>query len=473
MFDHLPGEVDLGRGDVEDIEFSHPAMKVMMPLMSMHDGEPRCMGTAFAVAPGLAITAHHVVDGIYNYQQQRDRFTLGESGFSILAFQWFEGQFYPWIVDAVYSSSVADTAFLRFIKPDWWGHGESQIRPACARLSFNPPEVGDEVEMFGLPDSTIENGVLILRPMRSSARVTNIELKRDGKLYPRSRIDVEGELLHGMSGGPCFHKDGGVIGVNSSAWEGFRLAHVALLWPALNVEIDLFKSGAFPVIDLFTKHASMRALGYRRVHVTSKGVLLGKIDPDELKPLRLPRLAKELSGALDFSATSAQAALSEIRISIDSALSHEETLHVNRLHGSLRRFFWELDAALRVALTLAAAKVGIQLDGPVNWDEFALAFENRLDREAVDELAALKFSWYGADLFEVRTYAELCREGSLRVEEWSREGVGLIEVVLGQCWKGGKRVQIPDGLDRYFESARRFVHRLLDAISNRGLNVPA
>ena len=34
-------------------------------------------------------------------------------------------------------------------------------------------------------------------------------------------------------------------------WDGLQLAKVALLWPAMKVEIDLFKTGPFPAIDLF------------------------------------------------------------------------------------------------------------------------------------------------------------------------------------------------------------------------------
>jgi hypothetical protein len=49
---------------VHDAPTDHPAMQCTMPLVSVHDGDVRCIGTVFAVAPGLAITAAHVVYGV-------------------------------------------------------------------------------------------------------------------------------------------------------------------------------------------------------------------------------------------------------------------------------------------------------------------------------------------------------------------------------------------------------------------------
>src|SRR5438552_3755143 len=126
------------------VDFNHPAMQVTMPLICDHDGELRCIGTGFIVVPGLAITAEHVVDDWMTYQERRDGYKLPGSGFSVVAFQLFEGKMYRWYVDAMYTSPSADIAFLRFRRPDWWGDGPGQVRPRCARLSFNPPSPGDE-----------------------------------------------------------------------------------------------------------------------------------------------------------------------------------------------------------------------------------------------------------------------------------------------------------------------------------------
>jgi hypothetical protein len=50
----------------------HPGHQVAMALVAEHDGLARSVGSAFAVAPGLAITASHVIDDCVNYREKRD-----------------------------------------------------------------------------------------------------------------------------------------------------------------------------------------------------------------------------------------------------------------------------------------------------------------------------------------------------------------------------------------------------------------
>src|SRR6266545_2879201 len=113
---------------LKNVDFNHPAIQFAMPLVSNHDGEIRCIGTAFSVGPGLAITAAHVVDDWLDHQQRRDGYK--SSGFSFSeAIQWYEGAIYPWHVDSIYWSRSADIAFLCFRRPGWWGNGPGQVKP--------------------------------------------------------------------------------------------------------------------------------------------------------------------------------------------------------------------------------------------------------------------------------------------------------------------------------------------------------
>jgi len=106
---------------LKDVDFNHPAIQFAMPLVSNHDGEIRAIGTSFSVAPGLAITAAHVVDDWLTHQERRYGYKNSGSGFSVEAIQWHEGAIYPWHVDGLYWSRSADIAFLVFRKPNWWG----------------------------------------------------------------------------------------------------------------------------------------------------------------------------------------------------------------------------------------------------------------------------------------------------------------------------------------------------------------
>jgi Trypsin-like peptidase domain len=151
-------------------------------------------------------------------------------------------------VDAIYGSVSSDIAFLRFRRPSWWGDGPGQIIPRCARLNLNPAAVGDTVRVFGFPNSELHEGVLTIFPAECECRVQKVDVMTDKPSWykPLSHVELEGEIEHGMSGGPCFDKDWNVMGVNSLGWDGLPSAKVALLWRAMRVEIDCSKPGYFP-----------------------------------------------------------------------------------------------------------------------------------------------------------------------------------------------------------------------------------
>jgi hypothetical protein len=277
----------------------YPGKQVALALVAEHDGLARCVGSAFSVAPGLAITASHIIDDCMNYQPRRDGYKNPERVISLTAVQSYEGKVFVWAVDAIYGSVSSDIAFLRFVRPSWWGDGPGQVKPRCARLNLNPPAVSAKVRVFGFPNSELREGILHIFPAECECRVLSVDVRtKDPTWYkPLAHIELEGEIENGMSGRPCFDS-GNVIGVNSLGWTGLQSAKVALLWPAMKVEIDLFKTGPFPAIDLF-KGGSSTALGYRRVYVTSKGeARFAHTDPDGLKPAGF-RATESMSGAID------------------------------------------------------------------------------------------------------------------------------------------------------------------------------
>lgn len=458
---------------LRNIDTDHPALQITMPLVSIHDGDRRCIGTAFAVAPGLAITAAHVAEDWLTYQTRRDGYKDKHSELSVYAIQWVNGIAYEWVVDELYCSWSADIAFLRFQRPTWWGAGPGQVNPPYARLNFNPPSIGENLLVFGFPHSTIEGEHLYLTPSECRVRVRKVHLKTDIRMMPLSHFDVDGEILGGMSGGPCFDEHLNVIGVNSTGWDfdsGPPLSHIALLWPSMNVEIDLFKTGKFPAIQLFTGGPA-KAVGYRRVYVSSAGKShISKIDPDSLVPIYFLPGIRHVEGTLNFSASNAKEALGESRVIVENALRGQGPLDINGLHRTLRRYFGELDSALNISIKLAALQIGLNYKEYFHeWDSFLEeARKSVSNRQILDELALLNFTWYGVDLFEIRTYAAQCRVGTLHILSIVRTADEKVTAVgLEMCRKGGKQTFLPDGLDRFIESASRFSRRLLGICKNQ------
>jgi hypothetical protein len=448
----------------------HPGLQVAMALVAEHDGLSRSVGSAFAVAPGLAITASHVIDDCVNYQEKRDGYKRRDSVISLTAVQSYDGKVFLWSVDFIYGSVSSDIAFLRFARPNWWGDGPGQVKPKYARLNLNPPAVGDKVRVFGFPNSELRGGVLNVFPAECECRVQKVYVRTDEPTWykPLSHLELEGEIENGMSGGPCFDKDWNVIGVNSLGWDGLQSAKVALLWPAMKVEIDLFKTGPFPAIDLF-KSGDTSALGYRRVYVTSRReARFAHVDPDSLVPTGHLGMTENLSGAVDFAASGAQETLAELRASLATAQSGAEPLNSNKIIRLARHYFWELEAALRLAILLAARQANLSVPEPPSWEQVIQAWKAQTPiGDALDEMATLEFDWNGVDLFELRTYAELSRSGVLGLEYIASandaKSVGPIMAASLEppCRKGGQQLFLPDGLDRFMDASRRFVQKLL------------
>lgn len=130
----------------------------------------------------------------------------------------------------------------------------------------------------------------------------------------------------------------------------------------------------------------------------------------------------------------------------------------------MRNYFWELETALGLALLLAARQARLAVPEPPTWEQLVTEWRKQTKApEIIDELEALTFDWHGIDLFEVRTYAELSRTGALAISCSVSVATGEVSGVFlpMPCRRGGQQVFFPDGLDRFMESSRRFVQRLL------------
>jgi hypothetical protein len=317
--------------------------------------------------------------------------------------------------------------------------------------------------VFGFPESRIDGGQLVVTPTQCTTRVRQVALQSEGRSRPSSYLELDGEIGHGMSGGPCLDAQWNAVGVNARGWDSFPIAYVAVLWPAMAVQINLFQTGAFPALELFTTGAA-QALGYRRVQISSTGsIRLGRTDPAALVAHPPPGLPAHLRGAIEFARANAQQALGTVRALLAKSTEDGEPLDNSGLHRALREYFWELDATVRTALTWATRRLSLPNEAATDWDHFLRLYRERAGNpETLDAVAALEFSWHGEDLFEIRTYADWCRSGSVSLEaRVRRNDNAVLAVCLNSCRAGGQQVFLPDGLDRYIISAKRFVSTLL------------
>jgi hypothetical protein len=148
-------------------------------------------------------------------------------------------------------------------------------------------------------------------------------------------------------------------------------------------------------------------------------------------------------------------------------------LNSNKIIRLAQHYFWELEAALRLAILLAARQASLSVPEPPSWEQVVQAWKAQTrNGDVLDELATLEFEWNGVDLFELRTYAELSRSGVLYLQSIvnanDAKGVGPIIAASLEppCRRGGQQLFLPDGLDRFMDAGRRFVQRLLRLSAN-------
>jgi len=445
------------RFELRDADIDHPALRNALLVVVKVGDVLKPVGTAVSVVPGLAFTASHVIDPTRWSSSQKS-----DEGPAYFALQFHDGMVWVWNVDAIYGSVAYEIAVLTLRKPDWWENAPSELKRKFPRLNFNPPQLGDEVQVFGFPETEFEDGVFTIKPSQCVAVVESLTHDCEDPEVPRSHVKLRGQILNGMSGGPCFDKNFDLVGINQGGFSFRYEVYVSLLWSAMRFEIDLLKTGSFPVIELFNQ-GPVKALGYRRVQVTPEGdAFIGKVDPDSLVPIWLYGSAEAMESRLNFAASNAQSALAEMMISFEEIKNDSKPLDENAAYLAVNRFFNELDSALRIALMLAAIQLKLEADHPLNWDELLEKWRAQYPSEETSrELAALNFNWYGVDLFEIRTYTELGRGGALHLIKVS--GESLKAVILESARRGGRQYTLPEGLEHFFIAARGFVQRLLKA----------
>lgn len=242
------------------------------------------LGSGFFIAPGVAMTARHVVEGLWNEFHIYDKFpkrkTEVEANFKVIALQFLgdKSEQAIWYVEKTWVSDFTDIAFL-YLKPVN-DKAKGYTWPDQLELSFIAPCVGDRIFAFGYPDSKVEiqteptlSANWKLKPALSTGEVTAVHEKfRDRGLYAWPVVVTNARFDHGMSGGPVFNDKGqvcavicGGIGSEEDGYESLG----SLLWLAMFTGMDLqtdilTTEGQYLAFDLIDKNF-FRQIGWETV----------------------------------------------------------------------------------------------------------------------------------------------------------------------------------------------------------------
>ncbi len=126
---------------------SHPASELVLALVASREGMPPYpAGSAVVIAPGIALTATHVLDGFWEYFGGSEDLP---AGFGVQAIQYIPGQTQPlvWHVPAAVKADAMDIAVVSLLPSE---NVPNNYNPLVPTLDVSQPSPGMKVQAFGL-----------------------------------------------------------------------------------------------------------------------------------------------------------------------------------------------------------------------------------------------------------------------------------------------------------------------------------
>lgn len=204
-------------------------------IVALHFGQSglqHILGTGVLVAPGVVMTARHVVEA------QEQQLRGGEQ--ELICSGITADGLVIWRCRGVTLLGNTDIAFLMVEAASALPNTLRQVT-----LTTRMPRVGEKIVIVGIrhhADSPVEiTSETNLSMMAASGDVVaRYEQRRDSVLLPHPCFEVNCAAIGGMSGGPAFDEDGFLVGLVTSSIEGESTGptFVSLPWPAFAETIN-------------------------------------------------------------------------------------------------------------------------------------------------------------------------------------------------------------------------------------------
>lgn len=212
---------------------------------------PRIGGSGAFVAPGLAITAGHVIRDLFRTDPERADDLLAQSPglvqmpHNCALFQMTDASkdsapAATWTVTRTWDGPFADVALVEAVPDNRFAHDiREKMQNLFLEWSLLPPPEGAQVVMFGVPGASLvisDTGWNFRGPFAAlSSEVLEVfSLRHDRGFLAFPGFFVKGKVGHGFSGGPVL-SNGRLCGVVSAVLG--ENTYVASLWPVGLMEI--------------------------------------------------------------------------------------------------------------------------------------------------------------------------------------------------------------------------------------------
>jgi len=194
-------------------ELESPITELALLLVGRDGHLNDALGSGVFIAPGLGMTAKHVVEEFWKRMGSGVEFAGErslEGHFQIMAVQYpnESSEAALWLATFVWGARFTDIAFISFTPTN--DLAKLYAWPKRPKLNLLPPTIGERVVGFGYPTSQateVEGGrlQLALHPSTTGGRVTNVyEEYRDRGMLKFPCFEINAYFVGGMSGGPLF-----------------------------------------------------------------------------------------------------------------------------------------------------------------------------------------------------------------------------------------------------------------------------
>jgi hypothetical protein len=243
----------------------------------------RIWGSAVMVAPGVALTARHVVDAMCH------KGFLTEGGGYLRALGFSQDGIASWNTDG-FTAGDGDLSVLTLVGAT--AHpapaAEKVVAVKLATLAARQPSVGESISLVGFAASEIEfetskNDPAGIGLFVSVGTVINVYGAGRDRSLPNPSIGVSAKTINGMSGGAAFDSQGRLIGIITSGM-GENPSFISLSWPSAFAPIEIawppgLIKGATTLHDMAQKgFCRIEGIEALRIRIDGNGELSAGLD---------------------------------------------------------------------------------------------------------------------------------------------------------------------------------------------------